>query len=64
MATSPPGPRLRIRAVPMLLIPAAVGLAAGILGYVAYGGIATATLIGGDAIVGTLTVAHALLDRW
>lgn len=63
MAAPPPGPLLSVRATLVLLIAVVVGLTAGILGYFAYGGITTATLIGGDAVVGVLALVHTLSDR-
>lgn len=62
MATPPPAPLLSVRAALVLLIAVVIGLGAGILGYFAYGGIATATLIGGGAAGGALALVHTLLD--
>jgi hypothetical protein len=47
MTTPSPGPLLSVRAALVLLIAVMVSLVAGILAYFAYGGIATAALIGG-----------------
>lgn len=63
MATPPPGPLLSVRAALVLLIAIVVGQVAGILGYFANGGIATAVLIGGTAAGGALALFHTLLDR-
>jgi hypothetical protein len=63
MAMPPPGPLLSVRAALVLLIAIVVGQVAGILGYVANGGIATAVLIGGGAAGGALALFHTLLDR-
>jgi hypothetical protein len=63
MAMPPPGPLLSVRAALVLLIAVVVGLVAGILGYFAYGGIATAALIGGGGGGGALALFHTLLDR-
>jgi hypothetical protein len=63
VTTPPPGPLLSVRAALVLLIAVMVGLVAGILAYFAYGGIATAALIGGGACGGALALVHTLLDR-
>lgn len=63
MATPPPGPLLSVRAALVLLIAVVVGLVAGILGYLAYGGIAIATLVGGGGSGAALALVHNLLDR-
>jgi hypothetical protein len=63
MATPPPGPLLSIRAALILLIAIVVGLVAGVLGYFANGGVATAVLIGGADAGGALMLFHTLLDR-
>jgi hypothetical protein len=63
MATPPPGPLLSIRAALILLIAVVIGLGAGILGYLANGGIATAVLTGGAGAGGALTLFHTLIDR-
>jgi len=63
MDTPPPGPLLSIRAALVLLIAFVVGLAAGILGYFAHGGITTAVLIGGAGAGGALRLVHTVLDR-
>jgi hypothetical protein len=63
VTTPPPGPLLSVRAALVLLIAVMVGLVAGILAYFAYGGIATAALIGGGGGGGALTLVHTLLDR-
>jgi hypothetical protein len=62
MAASPPGPFLSVRAALVLLIAVVVGLVAGIFGYVANGGIATAALIGGGGGGSALALFHTLLD--
>jgi hypothetical protein len=63
MATPPPGPLLSVRAALILLIAIVVGLIAGVLGYFANEGIATAVLIGGGGAGGALALFHSLLDR-
>jgi hypothetical protein len=63
MATPPPGPLLSVRAALVLLIAVVVGLVAGMLGYFAYGGIATAALIGAGGAGDALPLVHTLLDH-
>lgn len=63
MATPPPGPLLSVRTALVLLIAIVVGLVAGILGYFANGGIATAVLIGGGGAGSALALFHTLVDR-
>jgi hypothetical protein len=63
MTAPPPGPLLSVRAALVLLIAVVVGLVAGILGYLANGGIAMAALIGGGGGGSALALFHTLLDR-
>jgi hypothetical protein len=65
MTTPSPGPLLSVRAALVLLIAVMVSLVAGILAYFAYGGIATAALVGGGGGGGggTLALVHTLLDH-
>lgn len=63
MATPQPGPLLSVRAALVLLIAVVVGLVAGILGFLASGGIAMAVLIGGGCGGSALALFHTLLDR-
>jgi hypothetical protein len=58
-----PGPLLSIRAAVVLLVAAIIGLIAGMLGFFAYGVIATAVLVGGGAAGGAAALFHGLLDR-
>jgi hypothetical protein len=63
MTAPSPGPLLSVRAALVLLIAVIVSLVAGMLAYFAYGGIATAALVGGGGGGGSLALAHTLLDR-
>jgi hypothetical protein len=63
MTAPPPGPLLSVRAALVLLIAVVIGLVAGVLGYLANGGIAMAALIGGGGSGSALALFHTLLDR-
>jgi hypothetical protein len=62
MVTPSPGPLLSVRAALILLIAIVTGLVAGVLGYLAHGGIAAAALIGGGGVSGALALCQTLID--
>ena len=60
---APPDSLLTVRAALVLLIAVVIGIVAGILGYLAYGGVAVGVLIGGGAAGGALALFHTVLAR-
>ncbi len=61
--STPPEPLLTIRAAVVLMMSLIIGLMAGALGYLAQHNVATAFLIAGGAMGGTLALSHNLLGR-
>jgi hypothetical protein len=56
-----PGPILTLRAAVVLLIALVVGIASGVVGFLAHYDAATAVLIGGGAAASALAMTHRLV---
>lgn len=62
-APPPSDPFLSVRTALILVIALLVGIVAGALGFLGYGTVAGAVLIGGGAAGGAMMMFHAVLGR-
>ena len=63
MSSPPSVPLLTVRTAVVLLIAAVVGIAAGVLGFLAYRDVPVALLLAGGASGSALALFHSLLAR-